>query len=555
MATSLAHTLSLLLPRDLQFHIHHVVSPTTTCDPLFAPSPGAVPEATTQELHTLSVSIDHEGALLHILALEAILYETLSLTTLFVSKADSTGYAYLQEKQHPFTTKRIVCDFLHYLLETRRRAGTKFVVSLFARAQDQYLFPGSIENPRKYVLDDRHLIRWWCSILDTCLRTAYSIIAPAPDEQYRATIAQGFLKVPGCDSREVQSFFPKVKSSGANQLWTHGDPLKTLQAILGLPERCLIPRFPDDPKARFAIDLDDELPESQIAEDGILEGQENGQTQQDGNLPIPKNPPVAEYNPSQPKPPKPRSDGKWRSVRSLDQFWELMGFRQECAAGRLVGFIWGVIDTMPLPPDKDLNEPSIAARDSEAALQDAYRIATSCDGLASPPLSSQVQPENSVQDAGGTTKESLTAIEESAPSLITPLSSQIIGTSSQAPKVQSEGDSPRKNELFLPLPAYNALSNVLQTGDYATLTIAKATTAKWVETLESELRIFGGEEAVERSRVSVVGLDDTLVASGNGTSKARNGICTEEAGIKRPREGESEVKVLAEGLVRKKRKA
>ena len=552
MATSLAAALSLLLPRELRFHIHHVVSPTITCDPLFAPPPGAKPDETTQELHIFSVSIDHKGALLHILALEAIIYETSSLTTLFVSKADSTGYAYLQEGKHSSTTKTTVCEFLHHLVNSRKRAGVKFVVSLFARAQDQYLFPGSIENHQKHVLDDRHLIRWWCSILDIILKSSVSSTAPAPDAQHSA---QGFLKVPGCDEREVRSFFPKDKSIDTSLLWTHGDPLKVLQAVPDLPERCLIPRFPDDPKARFAIDLDDELPESQAAEKSVANEKKNEQAQENGNLPVPKNPPTAEYSPPQPEPPKPQSDGKWRSVRSLDRFWELMGYRQECAAGRLVGFIWGVMDTTQSLATKIPSEASSAVKRSGMPLQDAPHYTTSHDGLASPPLSSQVQPENSIQDAKATPKTSLEAIEEPVLNPITPASSQVPPTPGQPPQPQNNANPSRSDEIFLLLPAYNTLSNVLQTGDYSTLSLAEATTAKWVETLESELRIFGGEEAVARSRVPIVGLNDTLPVNTNGTGTNQNGVFGEGAGAKRQREGEGEVKMLAGGLVRKKRKA
>ena len=554
MATSLASTLSLLLPRDFRFHVHHVVSQTTSCDPLFAPPPATKPDDTTQEHHTLSVSIDHEGALLHILALEAILYETSSLTTLFVSKADSTGYAYLQETHHPSSTRVIVCEFLRYLVNIRKREGIKFVISLFARAQDQYLFPGSIENPRKHVLDDRHLIKWWCRILNTVLRKTISKDASASNGQVPATIAQGFLKVPGCDDREVQSFFRKDRNVGENSPWTHGDPLKTFQAIPELPERCLIPRFPDDPKARFAIDLDDELPENRIPEDSVVNGNRSEIIQENGNLPIPKHPPTAEYSPSQQQPPKPQSDGKWRSVKSLDQFWELMGFRQECAAGRLVGFIWGVIDTLPSPPVQAPRAPSEVIIDSDAASQDTPQTAGSRSGLASPPLSSQVQPENHIQNTEAASKEPPTAIEEPTPSLVTPLSSQTLQAPSQIPEAPNKADPHRNNELFLLLPAYTALSNVLQTGDYSTLDLAKATTANWVETLEREIRIFGGEEAVERSRALIVGQNDTQVPDVDETTNAENGVSADGAGFKRQRQDEAEVKVLAGGLVRKKRK-
>ncbi|KAK5240099.1 hypothetical protein LTR16_011110, partial [Cryomyces antarcticus] len=40
--------------------------------------------------------------------------------------------------------------------------------------------------------------------------------------------------------------------------------------------------------------------------------------------------------------PKKRSAGQWKSVKTLEQFWEMMAYRQECSSGRLVGFIWVV---------------------------------------------------------------------------------------------------------------------------------------------------------------------------------------------------------------------
>lgn len=66
-----------------------------------------------------------------------------------------------------------------------------------------------------------------------------------------------------------------------------------------LPLRCLIPRLPDDPKSRFLDDLDGEYVGPQ---------------------------------------------GQWRSVKTMDQFWEMMSYRQECSAGRLVGFVWVIFN-------------------------------------------------------------------------------------------------------------------------------------------------------------------------------------------------------------------
>ncbi|GJC93019.1 H3 K56 histone acetylation protein KAT11 [Colletotrichum higginsianum] len=72
-----------------------------------------------------------------------------------------------------------------------------------------------------------------------------------------------------------------------------------------VPARCLIPRFPDDPKSRFRDELDEETGKSKQL----------------------------------------KTTGQWKSVKSLDTFWEMMAYRQECSSGRLTGFIWVVFDT------------------------------------------------------------------------------------------------------------------------------------------------------------------------------------------------------------------
>src|SRR5208282_769802 len=90
------------------------------------------------------------------------------------------------------------------------------------------------------------------------------------------------------------------------------------------PPRCLVPRFPDDPKSRFLDELDGEL--------SISQGK--------------------------------AVDGEWRSVKTLDQFWEMMAFRQECSAGRLVGFIWIVFESLVRPQPED---PESAGSQASAA--------------------------------------------------------------------------------------------------------------------------------------------------------------------------------------------
>lgn len=332
--SNLLNRLAEALPLGSRFEIHHLSSPPTPCNAIFSAPPGETPEKTFCESHFLSVCIKPDGFLLQIFALEVLIYTTERLTTLFVSKADSTGYLHLLNlpKGTPSPLKTISSTFLLHLIETRKRPDRKLVLSLFARAQDQYLFPGSAENPGKHVLDDRGLVRWWCQVADPILHGFPSqpeLFKPESGFAFpRKTTytSRCYLQVPGCDVHETRSFIPRqaLQSSQPNK-WLVADPLRDIAKSPNLPATCLIPRFPDDPKARFVEELDLEIRE-----------------------------PLSQ---TQKSPSKGRFPGQWKSVRSLEQFWEMMAFRQECSSGRLVGFLWGVLTPNSRGNVKTINDP------------------------------------------------------------------------------------------------------------------------------------------------------------------------------------------------------
>jgi regulator of Ty1 transposition protein 109 len=333
----LSGLLAEVLPQDVAITVRHVSTRPTRCEAIFSAPPGEGPDTTFCESHFLAVSIDRNRRLhdeLLVFGLEVLVYTTDRLTTLFVSKADSTGYLHLLKVVQRVSLLRLVSTtFLSYLVQARQRPGVRLVVSLFARAQSQYLFPSSIDNPGKHVLDDRELIKWWCRVLDPIVRE-YDAESPEYDKSGIAqastsadSSATAYLIVPACDQFETRSFFPNtVKSDGKlRPRWRNLYPLHQICKNSEAPPRCLVPRFPDDPKARFLVDLDGELPEH--AED-VLD-------------------------------PKRANFGHWRSVKSLDQFWEMMSFRQECSAGRLVGFLWLIVNSAPPVQTDERSEHSL----------------------------------------------------------------------------------------------------------------------------------------------------------------------------------------------------
>ncbi|KAF2754773.1 hypothetical protein EJ05DRAFT_540838 [Pseudovirgaria hyperparasitica] len=318
---TLEQALAQELPEGLRFIFHHISTTPTRCDAIFAAAPQTKPDRTYCESHLLNVSIAPKGGAqderLIVLAIEIQIYTTNRLTTIFVSKADTTGYLSVANypRSRVSVARAVSKAFIGYLATNRQRPGKRLVISLFARAQDQYLFPGSIDNGLKHVLDDRGLIKWWCRVLDPILKdynpktnpTIQELEGGAEMDTDKST-AHGYLIVPGLELYETLRYFPSP-----NTQWTHGDPLREISQNPNAPPRSLIPHFPDDPKARYLDELDIELP--------------------DRNASTLKTPT--------------HSDGQWKSIKTLEQFWEMMSYRQECSSGRLVGFIWVVVT----PPD------------------------------------------------------------------------------------------------------------------------------------------------------------------------------------------------------------
>ena len=464
---TLEKRLATALPAGFRFIIHHLSTPPAQSPAIFAAPPGEQPDETYCESHFLSVSVnsDGNGTQLQVFAIEILIYTTEYLTTLFVSKADSTGYLHLLKlpKGTPSPLRIISTTFLQYLIEERNRSDRRLILSLFARAQNQYIFPGSVENSHKHVLDDRGLIKWWCKVADPILGTYQNDCEARIDKQYGITRngqeikSHGFLRVPGCDTYETRGFLPKGEWGRVDEdRWSTTDPLLELGKSPNLPERCLIPRFPDDPKARFVEQLDDELPD-----DEAKLSQSQSQTQE-GLL-------------------KKQRTGQWRSVRSLEQFWEMMSFRQECSSGRLVGFLWATFQPTKLcgeyqPVDVEERHRNPAQSALPTPL-DSQHLEASRLPLQSP-LRSSPSPE-----IHSKTKNPPIAPSKPSPTP-TPVEANRVRTPPEEtkPKETKHYYWPKssRGELVLLQKEYQRAGNLLLRLDYADQKIATESTQKWI---------------------------------------------------------------------------
>jgi regulator of Ty1 transposition protein 109 len=454
--SSIATALSSLLPSDLSISLYHIATSPAKTDPLFAPPPGKKPATTTLESHF--VAIAHEKILAF--AIELLVY-TLAATgerIIFISKADSSGYLPTSAASYTLSNssdvrislvRSVATTAARTLLDAARAQNphAKITLSLFARSQTQYLFPNSASNAAKHVLEDRGLIAWWCRVLD-------------PIYRQHSSSSKAYLLVPGFDRAQTRRLLPKEEG------WVCGHPLK-VDLERDFTVREIIPWFPDDPKARFLGELD-----------------------ADGNAK--------------------RRGKQWASIRTVDDFWELMSMRQECSLGRCVGFIWVVVEGEKKPepkPEKEmLGVLEVRASEKTAEMDTQEKTAetiipepTQNDGQEKPKLQLITNHSDSPQTTESSQSQST---EITSPS--TELSSGPSSPRSRSPRKRSLPNaasllmSPRKKKLKtldtptnppLVTPAIvldekrytRAVDALLNHTDFGTLELARAGTRKWVQ--------------------------------------------------------------------------
>jgi regulator of Ty1 transposition protein 109 len=503
MPKSLKHLLADELPKDVPFTFYHYSTPPTKSSALFSAPPHAKSERTYCESHLLAASITTKDAEasgmpeeLLVLAIEVLIYTTKSLTTIFVSKADSTGCLpelKLPRSQSGSPLKAICGTFVSWLARERQREGKKLVVSLFARAQDQYLFPASIDNKNKHVLDDRGLVKWWCRVLDPMvwqykaeeerkpfaerLMEDVNTLSNGSGSLSEAT-AKGYLVIPGFEAYDTLRYIPPSPVPNTPRRWATTHPLLQIAPHPAAPPRCLVPHFPDDPKARFLDELDEELPDR--GTDAMVA---------DGGTPS-------------------RSNGIWKSVKTLDQFWEFMAFRQECSSGRIVGFIWVVISpAQPSIPEEDEEEPS------QQSISQSFSQIESQDSIRAPRRKRKVKRKPKSKTEYGPIPLRLPRIKQT--------SSDLSATSSVSGK-SSFPDLPETSPYFrwpeqsrgticFSTKNYNRAHEILIHQNFC----SPASTAKATKRWKEELAVLGG---VDTWGWSVTGNKEHVITSSQGAN-------------------------------------
>ena len=393
------------------------------------------------------------------------------------------------------------------------------------------------------MLDDRLLVKWWCKTLDPVLREYPHERATAASATRPSTTSKAYLIVPGHDRHETLAFFPQHARHENPRRWVNDHPLRQLVTISSLPPRCVVPHFPDDPKSRFLDDLDEEL----------------------RDLPNSQN--LRNESPSK------RGTGMWKSVRTLDQFWDMMAFRSECGSGRLVGFLWIVFDPMP-ELDNEISG-SLAPEDVQTPPESPSLRPTRGKSLnASTTLLGPKKPK--------LTHRSKKPHRRRRPRLtgpIIPRTPRIKGASFSATPTKDESHQsthrksqlPEKSKHFfwpvacrgnlvLPEKSYGRVYDILLRLDFSSVESARASTGKWI----AEAAVTAGLPNSKDWGVNVKGSWSPALSTSQATGEKRkhenkttnittNGSAEPAipAGKEPPAAG---VKTLEAGLVRKKAK-
>ncbi|RPA76868.1 DUF1714-domain-containing protein [Ascobolus immersus RN42] len=474
--TPLAALLESILPKDLNLSVYHTSTPPEETEPLYLTPRGAKPAPTTLESHFLGLSLLPESVFVY--GIEILIYISTHPTsgrkesTFFVSKADSSGYlprrfASFTPASDPTskvsTLKEITRTFLRYLIDTHLKKNpdiAKYTISLFARAQNQYLFPDSVSVPTKHILDDRQLIRWWCSVLDPLYQSP-----PTPSTSDKEVKAKAYLLVPGLEAIDVRSLLPPhskypTQYPDVKNKWAQGSPFTTTDKI---SVREVIPHFPDDPKARFMDELE-------------FEGVPDGAWEDD-----------------------PRVGQGWKKVTNVGVFWEFMSMRQECSAGRMVGFVWVVVEregsdeAAEKVEDKEKEkETTVEKQQEDVPVKEGDTISKEKEEATEAEPSKEVKDSTTITEepkAVPTTEEKKEAPTEPATSEPTNSITETEPAAEPAAEPEEEPTpTPAHGESLITSDAFSSLYDLLtddKRTDFMNLTVATKSTKNWIKKVYS----------------------------------------------------------------------
>jgi regulator of Ty1 transposition protein 109 len=290
----------------------------------------------------------------------------------------------------------------------------------------------------------------------------------------------------------------------------------------------MIPHFPDDPKGRYVNELDEELPDathnsapntSQFTADGIVALVKAGEVTEGGA-----------------KSPSKRGSGEWRSVKSLEAFWEMMAFRSECSSGRLVGFLWVVVETLAVEKENEASfesqESGVTVESNESQVSTVSSFSQQDEDMPLAPPRKQHKPKSSAKAR----RTKLTGpIVSRLPRIKSDTSS--LSTESLPPALSAYYTWPASSRgtLLLSKKSYDKANEILRRTDFETVKLGAGGTRAWIE----EVGLLGGAGGSGWG-ISVVGKKepDPAAVESNGVGGGKEVKAMNVLSVKRKKAGE-----------------
>lgn len=414
---------------------------------------------------------------------------------LYISKVDSSGYA-----PYPIPiTRHFVRSFLTYYLVTLPRVR----IQLFARAQRQYLFANSADGKTKKVLSGTGLCKWWKGVYEEA--ASELVRHRLAKEGKKADMKLAYI-LPGYEEAEARTMLGQGRALPAGVAWAYRPPFtdpvvapsrsstisSSSSSVLPPSLATLIPSLPDDPKTRFLEELvADAIPQYSIRSD-------EKQKDKDGK----KSRKEREADEEQ----HARTEAHAALAKVFkDEFWERIGFRQECASGDVTGFFTLESEASPrakAEPSSDASQPDVQVVHSTTPVEMDISTAKSEPAVFTTTSSVSISPTDT---ASKSTLQSSPKITDLAPAYV---------------------DTLAQPQPLLPPAIASRLLTALTNLDFASLSLAKEGTELWLRSTRSLVLSELGDSAWDQCTAIVRGtgvIPPTPTSNGSGLEVGAGG--------------------------------
>ncbi|WVW80265.1 hypothetical protein I302_102243 [Kwoniella bestiolae CBS 10118] len=456
-----------------------------------------------------------------------------SSSILYISKIDSSGYS---PSALPLT-RLLIVSFLNYFLIQLNNVR----IQLFARSQNQYLFANSSNSGKKKVLSGAGLCRWWKNVYEESVisyiksrseRSSVSISSEGNEKEEGGT-AEGIrlnYLLPGYEQVESINLLGKGKDLPEGLKWEYKPPFNTplssssSSTSKNLPPSLatLIPSLPDDPKTRFLEEL---------VTDHFQQHQSTNPLKrqiQRSSAPSTTDPAQNGSSATTTRKTKKELDmeeelsqrqASHLALSKIDrnEFWERIGFRQECA-GDVTGFF-----TLEMSRNEGkTSRGKDVARDNgqEATTENGSNTTGPAHTVETVNTITSLDPESKpVADSSCTTEEGKKEIP--IPTTTPP--------ASDAPILSTKEPLP-----LLRIEIINRLLTALTNLDFANLTLAIEGSEIWLKQVRSIVRGEIGEEGCDGCS-GVIPRKEGLSENENGGGLVRKDRVEEKVTMLMPR--------------------